>query len=74
MACFKGVLDRNLWWSPKPIAIDEGAPFRLNNYMSLQRFKAITASLHFTNNEPPSFKEPFFNVRQMIDAYNNHMH
>ena len=35
MCCFEGISDRNLWWSPKAIAIDEGAPFRLNNYMSL---------------------------------------
>eukprot|EP00957_Ditylum_brightwellii_P098708 7519010-Ditylum_brightwellii.AAC.1 len=36
MACYEGVLDRNLWWSLKPIAIEEGAPFRLNDYMSLR--------------------------------------
>eukprot|EP00957_Ditylum_brightwellii_P120099 9164271-Ditylum_brightwellii.AAC.1 len=34
----------------------------------------MTAALRFTNNEPPPFKDPFFNVRQMIDACNNHMH
>ncbi|KAL7537206.1 hypothetical protein ACHAXR_007655, partial [Thalassiosira sp. AJA248-18] len=35
MACFEGISDRRLWWSSKPISIKEGAPFRLNEYMSL---------------------------------------
>ena len=73
MACFEGISDRRLWWSSKPITIDEGAPFRLNNYMSLRRFNAITSALRFTIKEPPPFKDPFFDVREMIDAYNTHM-
>ena len=27
MACFEGISDRRLWWSSKPISMEEGAPF-----------------------------------------------
>jgi len=36
MVCFKGISDRRLWWSSKPISIEEGAPFRLQDYISLR--------------------------------------
>jgi len=45
MACFEGISDQRLWWSSKPISIEEGAPFRLHEYMSLRRFNAITAAV-----------------------------
>ena len=35
MACFEGISDRRLWWSSKDISILEGAPFRLQQFMSL---------------------------------------
>ena len=45
MACFEGVSDRRDWWSPLPIRMDKGAPFRLNGYISLRRFEAITSAM-----------------------------
>ena len=41
--------------------------------MPLQRFNAITAALCYTNLNPPAFFYCFFDIRQMIDAFNNHM-
>ena len=35
MAYFEGISDRRLWWSPKPVSIREGPPFRLQKYMAL---------------------------------------
>ncbi|KAL7525460.1 hypothetical protein ACHAXR_001013, partial [Thalassiosira sp. AJA248-18] len=72
MACFEGISDRRLWWSSKPISIKEGAPFRLHEYMSLRRFNAITSAMRYTNKVPPEFEDRFFDVREMIDAFNDH--
>ena len=73
MACFEGVSDRQDWWSSKPVRFEEGAPFRLNKYMSLRRFTAITAAVRYTNHPPPAtFVDRFHEVRQMIDAFNTH--
>ena len=49
MAYFEGIYDRRLWWSPKPVSIREGAPFRMQKYMDLQRFISITSAMRFTN-------------------------
>ena len=49
MACFEGIYDRILWWSPKLVSIWEGAPFRLQKYMDLRRFISITSTMRFTN-------------------------
>lgn len=57
----------------KPIAINEDAPFHLNEYMSLRRFTTITAALWYTNNNPPAFLDHFFDVIEMTDSYNDHM-
>jgi hypothetical protein len=72
MACFEGISDRRLWWSPKEVSIKAGAPFRLQPYMSLRRFIDITQALRFTDKEPPPFVDRFHEVRQMIAAFNEH--
>jgi hypothetical protein len=45
MASSEGVSDRNLWWSSKPVDMFDGAPFRLNNFMSKKRFLAISLAI-----------------------------
>ena len=72
MACFEGISDRRLWWSSKPITIEEGAPFRLQEYISLRRFNAITSAIRYTDKSPPSFLDRFHEVRQMIESFNDH--
>ena len=73
MACFEGLSDRRQWWSSKAISIAVGAPFRLTEYMSLQRFNAITVAIRYTDQPPPvAFVGRFHEVRQMINAFNNH--
>ena len=73
MASFEGVSDRRQWWSSKAISIAGGAPFRLTEYMSLRRFNAITSSIRYTDHPPPSaFVDRFHEVRQMINAFNDH--
>ncbi len=72
-ACYEGIPDRDLWWSLKPIDLFDGAPFRLNAYMSLTRFKDIMKAIRCTDKEEPLFFiDRFHEVRQMIDAFNEH--
>ena len=73
MACYEGIPDRKMWWSTQPIDMFVGAPFRLNAYMSRNRFDAIMHALRYTNKEAPLlFLDRFHEVRQMIDAFNDH--
>ena len=73
IACHPGVGDRDLWWSNKPISPRDGAPFRLNAYMSKNRFKDIMNAIRYTNKEQPEYHDKFHDVRQMQDAWNDHM-
>ena len=50
----------------------EGAPFRLSEYMSGRRFQNIGVAIRYTNIESPAFLDRFHDVRQMIDAFNEH--
>jgi len=49
------------------------APFRLTKYMSRKRFNQILVAMRYTNKDPPSYKDRFFEVRQMLDAWNLNM-
>ena len=53
MECFEEISDRRLWWSPKPVSIQEGYLFRLQKYMGLQRFISITYTMRFKNKPYP---------------------
>ncbi len=55
MSCFQGIEDCDLWWSTKPVDMFDGAPFRLNKYMSKGRFNDIMATIRYTNKEAPLF-------------------
>jgi Transposase IS4 len=50
----------------------EGAPFRLNEYMSKKKFDDIVNSLRFTNLDPPDYRDKFHQARQMIAMWNQH--
>ena len=52
---------------------DNGAPFRVNDLMSGRRFEEIIKNLTFTDAQPPSFKDRFWEVRDMIKAWNDNM-
>ena len=72
MAGFEGIKNKKMWWSEKPIDMFEGVPFRLSEYMSGRRFQNIGAAIRYTNIEFPAFLDRFHDVRQMIDAFNEH--
>jgi hypothetical protein len=73
MACYKGVPDRDLWWSTKAIGMFDGAPFRLNAYMSKRHFLEITYAIQYMDKEAPIlFVDRFHEVCQMIYEFNKH--
>ena len=73
MACFDGITDRRLWWSSEPVSKFSGAPFRLNEYISGQRFEDIVGALRYTNREAPTdFVDRFHPIRQLSKAWNKH--
>ena len=49
------------------------APFRLTKYMSRKRLNQVLSAMRYTNKDPPSYKDQFFDVRQMLDAWNYNM-
>ena len=48
-------------------------PYRLGSLMSKKRFDAITRELRFTDCNKPTFLDRIWEVRQMIDEWNDNM-
>ena len=48
-------------------------PFTFNKYMSRGRFSSILAALKFTSMEPPGFVDRFWEIREMLEAWNKNM-
>ena len=63
---------RAYWDDPYPSPF-KVAPFILHSFMSFARFDAITKALSFTDHTPPLYRDKFWEVRQMIHAWNWHM-
>jgi Transposase IS4 len=64
---------RSDFWRREAVDPFVGAPFRLGDYMSRNRFDDILISLSFTNNNPPSYIDKFWMIRQMVDAWKGNM-
>ena len=62
MACFEGISDRRDWWSKQTSDMFAGAPFRLSEYMSFNRFAVIAKSMTYTDKEAPNFLDRFHDV------------
>ena len=50
----------------------DGAPFHLNEFISIQRYNDLTSAIHYTDKPPPGFVDRFHDALQMIDAFNQH--
>ena len=50
----------------------EGAPFRLGDYMSGQRFKRISVAMRYTDVDVLPFLDRFHDIRQMMNSFNEH--
>ena len=64
---------RQEYWSSMPIDMFQGAPFRLHDIMSRNRFEAILSAIRLTNATPPDYQDRFWEVRQVIAAFCEHM-
>ena len=60
-------------FSPAPISLFGGAPFRLNNFMSRNRFESILEEVKYTDIEPPTYRDKFHSVRQLISEWNTNI-
>ncbi len=47
--------------------------FTFNRYMSRRRYLAITSAVQFTTKPPPSFRDKFWQIWDLILAWNKHM-
>lgn len=65
---------RRDFFSSSLISIFSGAPFRVNELMSRNRFEDILYSLDYTLNDPPAYLDRFFYIRDLQDAWNKNMH
>ena len=65
--------DRAAFWSLTDINRFHGAPWRLGDLMSRKRFDAILRSIFYTDQEKPAYRDKFWEVRQMIVAWNDNM-
>ena len=73
MSCYLGIEDRDLWWSTKPVDMFDGAPFRLNEFMTKSRFRDIMVAMRYTSKEAPLlFVDRFHEIREMVEAFNDH--
>ena len=61
------------WFEDTKPSEFEGAPFRLNKYMSRSRFESILNALTYTNIPPPLYKDKFFQIRQLLTSWNQNM-
>jgi len=67
------VQNRRSFWSVKPPDNFDITQLRFNEYMSRNRFENIRAALSFTNVEPPTYLDRFWEVRQLLDEWNTNM-
>ena len=51
----------------------DGCPYSFWAFMMQRRFRAISCNLSYTDANPPTFVDKFWEVRQMIKAWNAHM-
>jgi hypothetical protein len=52
----------------------KGAPFPLGHIMSLNWFQVIDKAIRYTDKPAPEdFVDKFHYVRQLVDAFNDHM-
>jgi hypothetical protein len=71
MSCFSGV-DRRDFFSPEPISMSNGAPYRLTQFMAGYRFQQIMSCISITTSTPTE-SDRFWEVRMLICAWNKNM-
>ena len=65
--------DRSDFWSMTEVDCFVGAPLRLGGFMSRKRFDTILKALAITSRSPPAFRDRFWEVREILEAWNANM-
>ena len=65
--------DHHDFWSLGEVDCFVGAPMRLHNFMSRKCFKVILKALAITARQPPAFRDHFWEVREVLEAWNSNM-
>ena len=61
------------FWSVGEVDCFIGALLRLGSFMSRKWFEAILKALAITARQPPAFRDRFWEVREMLEAWNANM-
>ena len=61
------------FWSMGEVDFFIGVPLRLGSFMSRKRFEAILKALPITATQPPAFMDHFWEVQEIIEAWNANM-
>lgn len=72
MATLSGYAKRQ-YWSTSEVNEFDGAPYRLHKYMSYNRFMDILSCLGYTMSSPPNFVDKFWEIRDLVKAWNANM-
>ena len=67
------ISNRRNWWSTEEPKNSEGAPFKLNKYMSRKIFEGILPSLCYIDRKYVEYNYGFFHMHQMEEAWNMNM-
>ena len=64
---------RDDFWDNTRLRTKFWNPFDFSTYMSKKRFKQLTSAFTLRMGDPPSYRDRFWNIREMIGAFNAHM-
>ena len=68
-----GFQRRDFWSSSSSNSSDRDTPFKFNAVMPKHRFEAILSALTYTQAPPPNHQDRFWEVREMLRAWNENM-
>ena len=61
------------FWSLLNVSKENGAPYQYHDWLSHKRFECILQALAFHKKDPPAYRDKFWEVRDMLEAWNDHM-
>ena len=65
--------DQSGFWSMTEVDCFVGVPLRLGGFMSRKRFDMILKALAITSRSPPAFRDRFWQVHVILEAWNANM-
>ena len=67
---------KDQFWRPSNEVYEQernNCPYNMKTFMSRRRFDLITKSLSYTDAYAPAYRDKYWQVRQMLQAFNAHM-